>query len=336
MNQGNTLEFGPSRIEVSPDGLRATLHFQPGADSQASAIVEQLSRLQITDLAVEGSLGDSWRLRSCASITVTGSVEAAMINAKGSIQIQGGFLGKDKGKSITEQSFSGRFLSHACVIADRDVTLSGEVIDSKVICGGKLTVLGGPIVGGRIAANNGIACDTIGNLQECRTVVEAGTNQILPLITAMARIEIDANSQRVRDIREKLGPLLLNLKSLTAQEREHVTEKQYEADELEEQTKAKSSQLENRCRLIREAAREEIAVNGIVYPGVTFRFARCETLIRTALKGPFKIVARMIGGRSEVMLFEQPSGIEHILESRLLAETADSRQDSTIGTSKAA
>jgi uncharacterized protein (DUF342 family) len=323
-------------VEMSPDGLKATLRLLPGADSRASQVAGQVSKLKVHELVVEGTLSDPWRLRSGASITVIGAVEAAMINAKGSIQIQGGVLGKDKGKCITEQSFAGRFLSHACVIAERDVTLSGEAIESKVVCGGKLTVVGGPIVGGRISANNGVVCDTIGNLQEVRTIVEVGTNQIVPLISAMARIEIDANSQRVRDIREKIGPLLQNLKSLTAQQRERATELHYEADELEEQTNAKTSQLEDRCRLIREAAREEIAVNCVVYPGVTFRFARLETVIRAALKGPFKIVTRNIGGTNEVVLIEVSSAVEHILESRRHGETADNQRNDTTGLNKAA
>jgi uncharacterized protein (DUF342 family) len=258
---------------------------------------------------------------------VAGAVEAATIHARGSIHIRGGIFGKDKGKCITEESFVGRFLSHACVVAARDVTVHGEIVDSRIVCGGKLTATGGPIVGGKVSANSGIVCSAIGNQRGIPTFVEAGTSQILSLISAMAKIEIDANSQRSDDIRKKIGPLLKHLKGLTPQQREFATEMQYEADELDADSKAKSTQLEDRIRLIRETASDEIVVSGMVFPGARLRLTRHETLIRSELKGPLRILTRKTGAASEVVLIQGSSGVERILESRRLEEPTEASQN---------
>jgi len=275
------------------------------------------------DIAVKGSLGAAWQIRSAGSIIVAGAVEAAQLNAMGSIHVRGGIIGMDKGKCVTDRDLWSRFLSHVCIVAGGDVNAKGEIVHSQVTCAGRVTAMGGPVLGGKVMASRGIHCKTIGNAAGTPTIVEAGTDQIHSLIIAASKAAIEASGQRSRAIKEKIGPLLKHLKNLTPQQRERVTELIYEAEELDAQIETRETELKERCRLIRETTCDEIVVNDTLYHGVTVRLSRLETMIRTALKGPLKVITRKIGGATEMVLVEE-GGAGYTLDSRPIGEVSPS------------
>jgi uncharacterized protein (DUF342 family) len=307
------------RILVSPDGALATVALQAGSDSEAKKISEHLQKFKCRDLRIEGSLGDCWRIRSSGSITVTGTVGAAMVNAKTLIDIQGGIDGKNKGKCITEQSLVTEFLSNACVVASGDVTVRGDVIQSKIMCGGKVT--GGTIAGGKISANQGVTCKSIGNSDGTATIVEAGTNQMLPLIAAMGKIELELDSRRERELRAQIDALLKSSKTLTARDREKAMELEFEADQIKTSAAEKKLALDEHVRAIRDAARGEIAVSDRIFPGTVLRIKQHEVVIRNQLAGPVKIRIRKTKESTEVVMFQGDDQNGKVLESRRLDET---------------
>jgi uncharacterized protein (DUF342 family) len=278
------------------------------------------------DISVKGCLTDAWRLRASGSLISSGVVEAARLSAMGSIHIRGGIIGKDKGLCKAERHIWSRFLSHACVIAGGDVHVKGEIVQSRVTCAGVLKATGGPICGGTLIAGGGIHCKVIGNTSGTPTIIEAGAAQILPATSGVVQAEIYANRKRICGIREKIVPLMKQLKSLTPQQRERCTELLYEADELEEKTNQRDAQLTEESRVISAAARDEIVVSDIIYQGVTLRLSRMETIIQTALKGPFKITSRKEGNSTQIILIEESGKAAHILDSHHIDRSATSTE----------
>lgn len=273
------------------------------------------------DITLTGSLRNGRKLRSTGDAWIADAVESSHLDVGGDLHVGGGIISRSGGSCTAAGAITARFLSGGQVSSGGDVTVESEITTVQLACSGRLTITRGPIVGGVVAANSGINCRIIGNTSGTPTVVAAGYDQNLYAFVATKSGEIQAARDHVRQVREKLGPLLKQERSLTGQQRERATELLWEAGELEKKTETDIQAIVDRYRAAQSCQCPEITVAETVFPGVTFRFSNVQAVVSTPLNGPLKIVPRTNGSHTHVVAIDVQTGGETILDSTPLDDT---------------
>lgn len=154
----------------------------------------------IGNVVVRGNVLPGFRVRAMGDIRVIGGVEAAELDADGSIEITAGILGQNKGFVKAGKNVKAGFMQDANVYAVEDVIVTQSILHSHVKAGRNVICMGskGLVVGGTIQAGEKVSVRTLGNTMSTPTVVEVGA---LPEL----RNELQELQRALRGTRENLA-----------------------------------------------------------------------------------------------------------------------------------
>lgn len=135
-------------------------------------------------------------------------------------------------------------------------------------------------------------------------------------------VAIDEQLQPARDAiqatREKVQPLLNNLKRLSPAQREQATELMYKAEEAAARM---AEEEKRRDRMLKEAGaggKPRMHVSGVIHPRVTISLGQRSITFQHELKGPITIEERQIKNVTEAVAVNQLTGSVQILKSHRL------------------
>ena len=215
-----------------PDLLIAVLAGSPVAGMHGIAVspVVQVESVDLHsgNVAFDGTLRVSGDIRTGMSVKVTGDVvvdgviEAATIEAGGSIVVKGGIIGKaetghghaDPGGTISRASVrcqgavQARFIENAVVEAGTEVNVESGIRQSDVAAGERIVVGGtsgtGSISGGRSRALLAVRAAVFGAPAGTATIVQVGVN---PYADAQ-RAALEAERRRLLEEQNKVKQLV--------------------------------------------------------------------------------------------------------------------------------
>lgn len=266
------------------------------------------------DVLIQGSVADLFEVRA-ANISVHGAVEAASLVATGNVLVDGGILGKEKGKIIAGANLAARFISNSTATASGNITVISEITNSHVSCGGKVTVARGAVVGGTLVSNGGLDARSIGSPSQVQTHIEVGSDPQMIEFAAGKLDHIEKQRALIEKTRKSIEPLLSNLKRLNPQQREKATELLYNADEQEQIIKKELQELYDRWKKTQELRSPEIEFHKNIFPGVHLHFPGHELIVRQTLNGPAKILIKTIHSESRLAILHHNSSHPSPLES---------------------
>jgi len=170
-------------------------------------------------LRVNGDIKTGMTVRVTGDVIVSGTIEAAHVEAGGDVVVKGGIIGKAEGPhpagdgaaALASVRCKGRlharFIESAVVEAGTDVTVESGIRQSEVAAGN--AVFAGPkggqgnITGGRIRAKTIVRTATLGATAGTATVVQVGTNPYAEAEKAEVeaqRRQIDAEQAKVQQL----------------------------------------------------------------------------------------------------------------------------------------
>jgi uncharacterized protein (DUF342 family) len=175
-------------------------------------------------LQVRGDVTTGMKVKVSGDVLVSGTVEAAQIDAGGNVVVKGGILGAAEGTGgldaadrlahVTARgSVTARFIGNAAISAGKDVVVEREIRQSEVAAGDTVTVglkgsAQGNISGGRVSALRGVKAVTLGTMAGVRTIVQVGINP-----HAQAQKEaLQRTRKRLNEEKAKLEQLLIFLR----------------------------------------------------------------------------------------------------------------------------
>lgn len=287
------------------------------------------------DAIIKGYLNEGRNVQITGSLSVGGAAEAVQLKTGGSFIVQGGIIGKQKGRYIVGGDLRCRFISGGFILVGNDVHVQSDITESRIACGGHLTVAQGVIFGGAIAANGGISCITLGHPGGTPTLIEAGEGIANRSFLLSATLQIEANRKRIHSVRTVIDPLLKIMKTLNAQQREKVTELLYEVDELKAATNKMVADLESQTRSMSDTAKAQVMVESLVHPGVTVSFQRIKTTFNASIRGPFTIEPYKLGSNTEIMLISKADQSRTRLPSQPFDLVGEAKQFSSVGATAA-
>lgn len=217
-----------SGVEIDPEDpllLRAAIAGTPTLISQGvqvNPMVEvdavNLSTGNITfegSLQVRGDIAATMEVRVTGDVVVNGTIEAALVEAGGSVTVKGGIIGMAEALQdataaartahiVCGGALKAKFIENAIISAGQDVEVEREIRQSSIAAGG--SVLVGPpntqqsaITGGQTRALNAVRAGTIGSPSGIPTLVQAGLDPHADIKrSALTRKRLKMNEEKAK------------------------------------------------------------------------------------------------------------------------------------------
>lgn len=228
---------GVARAADDPEVLVATIAGAPSVPASGHGMsVNPVVQVEAVDLSsgnidfdgtlqVNGDITTGMQVKVTGDVVVSGTVEAAQIDAGGNVVVKGGILGAAEGAGlggepaargahvVARGSVQARFIGNATISAGKDVVVESEIRQSDVAAGDSVTVGGkgasqGSINGGQVRALRLVRAVTLGTMAGVKTLVQVGVNphaQTQKLALARTRA-------RLTEEKDKLEQLLVFLR----------------------------------------------------------------------------------------------------------------------------
>lgn len=189
-------------------------------------------------------------------------------------------------------NIDGRVGRGAVIRAGGDVQVGGEAVEAAVVtCRGALRVPAGAIVGGRAAACRGIVCRVAGDANGTPTELSIGLDE--PALDAAEKraAQIESALAKAGEFDQRLAQLVRDQKTLTAAQKEHVSDLLFRTSEARKRTAMAIQQLKAQVDGIGADAKAECLVTEVLHAGVTVLCDGARTTIGTTIRGPITIFA---------------------------------------------
>jgi uncharacterized protein (DUF342 family) len=241
----------------------------------------------IGSVVIRGSVQPGFRIKAAGDIRITGGVEAAELEAGGSIEISNGILGHNKAKIKAGRHLKSSFIQDALVEAGEDVLVAQSIMHSTIRAGRNVICNGpkGLIVGGIVQAGEKVTSRTIGNSMSTVTVIEVGVlpelrNELIQLRTQLkTHMENMDKTEKALAILDQLAAAgQLNQEKLAMRIKLNNTKKQG----IEEESAMKERILEIE-KSLEDSEKARVEVVATVYGGTKVVIGRYTKFVKDPL-----------------------------------------------------
>ncbi|MFC4277902.1 DUF342 domain-containing protein [Achromobacter aloeverae] len=229
---------GVARDPADPEVLVAAIAGAPSIPAHGHGIsVNAVVQVEAVDLSsgnidfdgtlqVNGDITTGMQVKVTGDVVVSGTIEAAQIDAGGNVVVKGGILGAAEGGAamgsepvmrsahvVAKGSVQARFIGNATISAGKDVIVGSEIRQSDVAAGDSVTVGGkgasqGSINGGQVRALRAVRAVTLGTMAGVKTFVQVGVNPH----AEMQKLALERTRVRLTEEKDKLEQLLVFLR----------------------------------------------------------------------------------------------------------------------------
>lgn len=236
------------------------------------------------DVIVHGNVGSGTMIRASKSITVEGSVEAALLVADGDIILKKGMQGGKKARVVCGGNVYANFIEFTEVEAKGNVE-ANIILNCRVNAGKDIVVSGkkGAIVGGSVYCVGVVRTTILGNSVGVRTRAAVGTSSDMERRNHLLRVKCDST-------KESLAKTMLEIQtfqtSVLASESSEVRDaKMKQLQRRKERDERLLAHVEKELKKIEEMlaiAREaKVSVSATAYSASVIRIDDQETELKS-------------------------------------------------------
>jgi uncharacterized protein len=231
---------------------------------------------------VAGSVQSGFSVVSTESIFVEESVHGALLSAGDAILIEKGIVGEDKAVLRAKKSIRARFAEQATLLAVENIQLTNACLRCTVKCNGRMNLESekGNIVGGRVYCKLGLSAMNVGSEREVSTEIHFGQD-----ILVQDQLEREQKqSERLKERNAEIERSKTQLKRASPGEQKALEQLHAEKRRNLQQLEMHSKRIFILAERLEQHFPSEIAVRGVVYPGVVLKSHGRERVINTALR----------------------------------------------------
>ncbi len=283
-----TLEFSPAGLAVQQGlHIRGSVDFSTGhIDTPGSVTIDE-------------DVADLFQVTSGSDISVGKSVLSATLRAAGHITIGGPLANHRKGVCLAGGDLTARLVDNSIAAVRGDIHIAREAVSSDLFAGGRVECPAGAISGGVVVARGGLESRALGSAGGIRTLIVVGVDWLLGPIQEDLVEQTAALAEEVEQRRPTVELLKANLRRLTHQQREQVTELEFEVADLAEKLTGAQGRLDALRRESDARCRAVVRVTGEVFPGTELRLGALRAVVGERLAGPVDfLVAREAGAKA--------------------------------------
>jgi uncharacterized protein (DUF342 family) len=244
-----------------------------------------------------------------------------LFRAAADLVVAGSIVGKDRGSIIAGGDVRAKFITNAQIEARGAIRSQAAIANSKIICGGAVIVDNGGIVAGKLSANGGVVCRSLGNASGVTTVIEVGVDDFYRRELPGMLAAVEQQRAKAMKIEQTVQPLLQNQRTLTPAQKETATELLFNAQSMAQQADKEAKAIHELHASITAKAKAEVTVSDVLCPGVVIRFPGMQTRVMTPYKGPLKIALQRTKGESAILLIDPRTGSTQRLGAESVPDT---------------
>ncbi len=288
---GEILSDANGTLEVIGDHIRVNegLHIHSNVDFQTGNIDSP------GDVTVDKDVADCFTLTAGGNVAIRGEVRGAEVRASGSITVRGPVANQRKGVCLAGEDMVVRLVDNSVIACRGSIKDAREVVSSDIFAGESIDSPSGSFCGGVIAARHGVECNVLGSPAETATLALAGVNWLYAALAGPILTEIAEIQAEVDDRTPPLEMLKANMKRLTHEQRETVTEMDFELGERLERRDELQAQIDELRGDSEAAAAATVKVGRCVHPGVEIRLGSRRAQIAKPIRGPVTFMLAQVG-----------------------------------------
>ncbi|MCE5228411.1 FapA family protein [bacterium] len=234
-------------------------------------------------LIIKGDVLAGSRIEAGGDIEIHGSVEPSDIQTGGNLHVDQGITGAKGRKISVGGSLQAKYLMEVDAQAGGDIIVESEIIHSTLKARGRVCMPGGRLIGGDVAAEKGMDLGEAGNALCAPTRLAIGED------TRRAKDETPKQETpeeaRLNQVRKEFEAYSAK-PTLTAQDREKMTELQFEEWELANKIEASVQEEIEIANATPKAPPPRIVVRTKLYPEAKICCANAKVTISEEMPGP--------------------------------------------------
>ena len=257
---------------------------------------------------IEGTVRESFEVKSTKSVTIRGAIEPANVEAGTDLQVNGGIAGRQIARIVAGGEIHTKFCSEANLVAGSDITITREVMNSRLHTRGQLHMPNGAVIGGYYYLRMGGEIGTIGSDNEVKTTIAIGSDPGGIVKAKEIEETIAKKKAAAQKIRSAVQPLMAQMKRLTPSQRERATELMFQADGMDLEINDCQTEAQRALDTPDPDADLTLLVNQQVHAGVKIVIGNKFTVFRKPRRGSCKIVRRAVDRVEQIVLIDRLTG----------------------------
>ena len=243
------------------------------------------------DIEIRRDIRDRFVVKATGDISVNGFIEDATIHCGGSLTTMRGYAGRTRAEAVVMRDLKTKYLDNVDVEIGRDLFVSKEVINSRLIVHGEIKSPDASFIGGSLKISKAFNALNIGSAGNTKTVIFLGSvPKLQPFMDEINDI-IDQFNEHHKIIQQEIDRLdqLSKQGKLTAQDAERHTECVFDAQHIESSLGKANPMRENLDIRINSYKDIHVKVNKSIYQNVSFVLGKTVYTTNQTIKGPVEI-----------------------------------------------
>ena len=255
---------------------------------------------------VKGDILEGSRVTATGDVEVSGMIEAADIEAGGSLVVKGGISGKLHEPLHVAGAVTAKFIVDAEIEAGGDVQAVTEIVQSTVKTQGAVSIPSGRIVGGEIVALNGITAGQAGSGGGVQTLLTSAVDYVLSRRLQGQEGKALEMLAEFRRIRKTVAPFKDKLEDLQSSQRVALMKLNVRATELKQAIAKLGIAADELDALAQGMGRPFIEIEKVLHSDTRLCIRGEKLVARETRKGPLRVA--LIRGAMQLTQIQAEKG----------------------------
>ena len=220
---------------------------------------------------ISGSVQAGFSVVAGGDIVVTGTVESAILDATGNIELKSGIIGQNKAKIKAKGNISAKFVENSHMESEGSIFINDMVMHSELVASDKIEVgLGGKgqIVGGICRATSLIKTKIAGSTASTNTVLEVGVNPYLQKKLTSTKKELEILKKNLEEVIKNI----IHVRTTPKEGKEHlINQLERSRNTILADINELNETLQNLNEQLNMAVHAKVVATKYVYAGVKIR-----------------------------------------------------------------
>lgn len=220
---------------------------------------------------IRGDVPTGFTVKASGDIKIFGLVEAATIEAAGTVTISEGIAGLQTGTIKAGENIHVKYINQANIIAE-NIFVENSILHSQCTANNDIVCHRGNIIGGVVSAGQKIEANNVGNRMNTKTMLSFGTD--LTLFEEEEKLKKERST--LQDNFKKIKQLKENFQKKTSDAKSRVTllRLKNSAIKIGEQIETINTALEKIESSIGNVEKAHLVVRGTIYPNAVVSFGK--------------------------------------------------------------
>lgn len=223
---------------------------------------------------IRGDVPTGFSVKATGDVTIYGLVEAAVIEAGGSVTVSEGLAGLTTGTIEAGEDIKISYINQGNIVAGDSLFVENSILHSQCVAKNNIFCQRGNIIGGSLSAGVSIEARDVGNRMNTMTQlsfgIDSAENENIQDLTDK-RKQLKDNLQKLNVLQKRLNK---NKENLNNQERVTLLRLERSRINTEKQIEEIDKQLEQSSALLGDIRKAHLKVRGTLYPNVIVAFGR--------------------------------------------------------------